>query len=80
MGVDDFLGIDPGVLVRNVIEAKVNSFVLDHNGGSCQRAGSGGGRMEESKEESSRMEMTKLTSGCVRGTKVRAEDHVDKTD
>ncbi len=40
----------------------------------------GGERTDGSKEESSRMEMTKLTSGCARGTKVGAEDCVDKTD
>jgi hypothetical protein len=41
--VDDFLGINPGVLVRDVLEAKVGGFVLDRNDSSCQRAGSGGG-------------------------------------
>ncbi len=39
-----------------------------------------GGGMEGSEEESSRTETTKLTSGCVRGTKVGVEDLVDETD
>ena len=36
--------------------------------------------MEGSKEESSRMETTELTSGCARGTKIGAEDLVDEID
>jgi hypothetical protein len=43
-GVDDILGVDPEVLVRDVLEAKVGSFVLDRDDGSCQRAGSWGGK------------------------------------
>ncbi len=36
--------------------------------------------MEGSKEESSRMEMTKLISGCTGGTKVGVEDLVEERD
>jgi hypothetical protein len=44
MGIDDFFGIDPGVLVCDVLEAKVGGFVLDHDDGSWKRAGSGRGK------------------------------------
>ncbi len=80
MCVNDFLGANPGVLVCDVLESKNCGFVLDCDDGSCQRVGSGGGGTEGSKEESSRMETTELTSGCARGTKIGAEDLVDEID
>ena len=43
-GVNDFLDADPGVLVRDVLEAKVGGFVLDHDDGIWKRAGSGRGK------------------------------------
>ena len=40
-GIDDFLGVNPGVLVCDVLEFKVGGFVLDHNDSSSRRAGIG---------------------------------------
>ena len=66
--------------IQESLSVMVGGFVLD-----CLTAVAGGlefvgGGMEGSKEKSSRMETTKLTSGWARGTKVGVEDFVDETD